>query len=188
MKMYLKSFCRLFPAVTLITLVLNSCDTLKPTDENNPCGSEKSPYISVDGSYVTNAMLKATFTNFIVNGEANVAWQIDCTNVCTAEHSDVSVKINVRDVPDIRIEATVLYGFLRERPITLTHTDLGNNVLYQGSDNFGIKDYYGDSPGEFNLILTMYFPSANTNWSADSMYVSNNVIELFMIAHYSDAK
>ncbi len=182
-----------FPNTLLFFLILlaalsvlnSSCNKSGTTETSEPCGAEKHP-----DYYISNgeAMEYAGFTNFIVNGEANVAWKISAANVCTAEHSSVRVSISVKDLPGIRIEATVLYGILRERPIQLSKTELGNALQYDGSDEFGIKDYYGDSPGEFDFILTMYFPSANTHWDVDSAFVADNVLKIEMYTYYNVIK
>ena len=55
----------------------------------------------------------------------------------------------------------------------------------KGSDRFGMKDHYGDSPGEFTLIVSMYFPSANTTWDADSIFVADNVVNFYHLIDYS---
>lgn len=173
--------------IILSAVLVNSCHKSSiPGEYSGPCGSEHRPSI-VAGNNV-DPMSKATHTNFIVNGDANVGWKIECKNVCTAQHSTVSVNISTNDLYGITIEATILYGILRERPITLSKVNTSGLVYYSGYDDFGIKDYYGDSPGEFTLIVSMNFPSANNHWSDDSMYVSNNVTSLNLSAWYREPK
>jgi len=171
----------------LSAILFNSCNkSSNPEEYSGPCGAEHKP--SIEAGNNIDPMTTVNFTNFIIDGEANVGWKIECTNVCTAQHSTVDVNITVKDVYGIRIEATILYGILRERPITLSKVHSSDLVNYEGSDDFGIKDYYGDSPGEFTLIVSMYFPSANNHWSDDSMFVSNNVADLHLSAWYRQVK
>lgn len=159
-------------------LFIFSCDATSSSGDSGPCPN--------DGIGIVNSvgMGRYSYTNFAVNGEASVSWKVDCKDVCTAEHSTVSFQMTVRNVQGIRMEAVILYGILRERPVALSASNLGSTIEYTGSDSFGIKDYYGEGPGDFTALLTMYFPSSNSSWSADSSFVANNVITTYINAHY----
>lgn len=158
-----------------------SCDLVKSKEENkSPCGKRLLSGLAGRG------MDNYAYTNFIVNGNASVSWRVNCQNVCTAVHSTPSISLSISNAPGITAKAIILYGYGRERPITLNKTiDRFGNYEFEGFEDFGIKDYYGESPGEFTLLLTMSFPSYNSTWSADSMFVVNNVIDYSMDVFYS---
>lgn len=181
MKQYQNKLFLITSVLGIIFFSFISCDVNNNSNgDDSPCGDR------LYSNLIGGGMENYAYTDFIVDGNASVSWRVNCQNVCTAEHSNVRVEISVDDPSGISVEATVLYGVLRERSINLTKSiDLFGDYHFFGEDDFGIKDYYGESPGEFTLLLTMYFPSQNSTWSADSMFVANNVEDYSLDAFYN---
>jgi len=116
-----------------------------------------------------------------------VLWSLQCDNVCTAIHSDVDVGVNlVKDAP-VTVAASIWYGIMKERPIQLTKTDLGNNEQYSGGDNFGIKDVYGGDPGMYIIDLKVSFSSTG-DYDGDIDFVNANVLSGFLQSEYYHPK
>lgn len=179
MKRSFTSFILPLLLISVICFLNLSCDLVKSKDDNeSPCPNTKLEPLYGCG------MQNYAYTNFIVSGTASVSWRVNCQNVCTAEHSRVKVGIDVSNNPNIRVEAIILYGIQRERKIFLKKGLFINTYKYDGEETFGIKDYYGESPGEFTVLLTASFPSANTSWSEDSAFVANNIYCYFIESYY----
>ncbi len=181
MKNYLNRHFLITSMFAIIFFSFISCDINNNSKEDaSPCGDRLLSNLTGKG------MDNYAYTNFIVNGDASVSWRVNCQNVCTAVHSTALISFTISKAPGITVQATILYGILRERPITLNKTiDWLGHYEFKAFEDFGIKDYYGESPGEFTLLLTMSFPSENSTWSADSMFVANNVLDYSLDVFYN---
>ena len=123
----------------------------------------------------------ASSTNF-ANAEgtqASISWKLEHKNVCTKVHSKASISFSIRNqyADAISVNAVIWYGILKERPMNFTRSVDGTTIELSAWDEFGIRDLYGDGPGEFYLFVDMLFPSTGY-WDSDSAFVEDNLLRL----------
>jgi hypothetical protein len=115
------------------------------------------------------------------------AWSIRVNGVCTDIHSNVEYEVRIQALAGFTVAPYVLYGLnrLRELPDDYSREE-GIHIL-SGSDNFGIRDVYGDGPGEWTFLLTIRFPYQGST-AADSAYIESNIVGGEMRAEWWRAK
>jgi hypothetical protein len=107
--------------------------------------------------------------------------------VCATRHSNVEYEIRVEALEGFTVEAIVLYGINRLRTLPDDYSVENGIHVIKGSDNFGVRDVYGDEPGEWSFIVAIEFPYQGST-AADSAYIETNVLGGEMKAEWWRAK
>ncbi len=173
-----------FASVCVLSLCVASCD-LAGGGGDDGCGAERITGNRISGGYVDESHFpvvpQASNTNFAneEGSQASISWKIEQKDVCTKRHSNLDALFRVREevADQVSFKVVVWYGIFKEYPLTLTRRQDGNMVVFEGSREFGIRDVYGDGPGEFSIFADMYFPSTGY-WDTDSAYVDFNLRNL----------
>lgn len=84
--------------------------------------------------------------------------------------------------------AAASWYILWEQSLTLSRSNDGLTRVWKGSDEFGLKQVYGDSGvGEFTLSATLDFPYQGS-FEADTAYFFQNVLNVTLEADYRATK
>lgn len=150
--------------LTPLVLVLNSSSCNEDTNpvESN-CGTKQSRTINSSG--ITDVY------QISVDGGSQIAtatWRIHSTNVCTYEHVsfNIEVEINAAYADTFTAQSSVLLNplYIPQIPLTKSVNWETGNAFYRGTGDVGLKQVFGEGPGEFTYFLELSFPSTgNTN-------------------------
>ncbi len=161
----------------LASLFVTGCAS---TTEPEMCGSRKTPQKSLDLQHLTHFQMLDEET-------ATAAWGITAGSVCTHEHANVEYELSLHSLAGFEVEGVVVYGGNRIRELPQEFQSEGGLWVYSGKDNFGVRDVFGDGPGDWTFIVVVAFPHQGSA-QADSLFLSSNIESGQMSAEYWEHK
>jgi hypothetical protein len=152
-----------FAAFAALLLVAGCSGVTEP----DPCGQRVTPQQPLTlanlGSY------------FHWDDTSEAGWVISAMGVCAHRHSNVEYELRVQALEGVSLDPFVLYGVGRIRTLPDNYSVENGVHVLKGSDNFGIRDYYGDEPGEWTFMVVVEFPYQGST-AADSAYIAGNFV------------
>ena len=146
-------------------LVATACSSLTETDE---CGKRFTPRVP---------LTLATMGDYYgpLGNVSQASWVILVDGVCAHRHSTVEYEVRLQALAGVAVDPFVIYGVNRVRTLPDNYrVEDGIHVL-SGSDNFGVRDVFGDEPGQWTFIVTVEFPYQGSG-AADSAYIHTNIV------------
>lgn len=94
--------------------------------------------------------------------------------VCARVHSWVKYEMRLHALADFNVEALVFYGANRQSRLPQAYPPSRGSIVLSGEDNLGVRDVYGDHPGEWTFMVIAEFPHQGST-SAYSAFLSLNI-------------
>lgn len=106
---------------------------------------------------------------------SEAGWVISAMGVCAHRHSNVDYELRVQALEGVSVDPFLLYRIGRNRTLPDNYSVENGVHVLKGSDNFGIRDFYGDEPGEWTFMVVVEFPYQGST-AADSAYIAGNFV------------
>jgi len=168
--------------------VLNSSSC---SDDSNPvetnCGEKKNDLINSSGATGMHQLSVTPGQDPV----ATATWRIEHGSVCTYEHVSFSieVEINAAYADTFAVESFVLLNPLYIPQIQLSKSvnyETGN-AFYRGNQDVGLKQVFGEGPGEFTFFLELSFPSTGDT-NQDTEFINQAVKKVYILCSFYYAK
>jgi hypothetical protein len=184
----------LLTTVIVLAFGHSSCDLLG-IGEDKVCGDKQEGYFyrtsHGTGFFNDPAVAYTLDRNYTPGGDGYRSTMILekwVQHVCPDKHVKVKASISANVEGDFNITSKGYWYFFFEEPIELAASNDGLSRTWEGSDEIGLKQAYGDSgEGEFTIQATIDFPYQGS-FEADTMYLFDKLQNVTLEAEYYETK
>lgn len=161
----------------------------------NACTDEKNGACDAGHEFVTHTVLPTPggeikpfsypfandavfyYSNSAGNGKVQFFSAYSRVNVCTKEHLKVDYAVFPSTSPQplpMKIYGEAYWSFFSDELILVSGNINPGPEGYKGSREIGLKQAFGDGPGDIDFYLTVEFDSQGS-YSADSLYFRTHI-------------